>query len=127
MNTELPIHKLPKWAQDHIHTLQHQRDTAVKALKDWTDTQTEQPISVSEMEGLENGGPTIMKRYVEGTDIDINWMGVRLSVMLRKEGNMHENAINLQWEGECGGSSHHVAMIPTSFQSVSLIAKENMR
>lgn len=126
MNTPPPIHKLPKWAQDHIQTLQRQRDTAVKALKDWTDTQTVRPISVSEMPRLGRDEPHTLTRYIEGSDLTIKWMGVELSVMLRTSGNQHDSSIMLQWSA-LNDCTSHVAMVPTSFQSVSLIAKENMR
>lgn len=36
----MDITKLPKWAQNHIATLERQRDTAVSLLKDFVDTQT---------------------------------------------------------------------------------------
>ena len=125
-NQNAPIAKLPKWAQDHIADLQRQRDTAVKALRDWTDTQTEQPISVDEMECIQAGGPVCMTRYIEGHRLTIKWMGIELSVLLQTDGSMSDNSIDLKWTSEARHSGH-VAMIPTSFQSVSLIAKENLR
>ncbi len=118
--------KLPKWAQDHIETLQRQRDTAVRALRDWTDSQTKQPISVDEVECVEQGGPSFFTRYIEGKRLTVRWKGVQLEIHLKEDGNMSDDAIDLKWTALTRHSGH-VAMVPTSFQSVSLMAKENLR
>jgi len=121
-----PVHKLPKWAQTRMEDLQRQRDTAVQALKEWSDTQTPQPISISEFECLESGAPTHMTRYIEGRRITVKWKGVELSVTLQESDSAHEDGIGLQW-GSTARGMERVAMVPTSFQSVALIAKENMQ
>ena len=38
------IEKLSKWAQEHIRTLKYERDTAVRALNNYVDGQTESPF-----------------------------------------------------------------------------------
>lgn len=126
MSTSPDTSKLPKWAQDHIETLQRQRDTAVDALRKWTDEQTPQPISVDELVCLTSGGPTGLTRYIQGKRLKIEWKGVELEVHLKTDGNMSDDAIDLKWNALTRHSGH-VAMVPTSFQSVSLIAKESMR
>ena len=64
------IEKLPKWAQGHIQKLQRERDTAVQALREWNDHQTETDIWVDELSCVgEFKGPSCMTRYVEGHKI----------------------------------------------------------
>ena len=114
------LSKLPKWAQERIRNLEREREVAVRALRDWSDSQTYSPISIPEYASTgENQGPTRYVRYVEGHRVDIDWLGVRLSVLLRDE------VIDLQW------SANHaigdVCMQPRSYQNVWLISKEQMR
>ena len=118
---EEKIKKLPKWIQDHITNLQRQRDTAVNALNEYCDEQTPSPFYTDDMLCTgEQRGPSIKKRYIQAHSIQIKNAGVRLRITLQ---NDH---IYLQW----GGSEqdlNEVAFVPTSFQAVRLIAKENMR
>ncbi len=125
-NIEAQILKLPAWVQAHIKDIQRQRDVAVQSLMDWSDSQTEQPISVCEMVCVNKGSPSILTRYIEGSSVTIKWAGVELSVTLRDSSSMHDNSIGLQWHSTDRRMSH-VSMVPNSFQSVSLISKENMR
>ena len=122
------LSKLPKWAQDQLKTLQRERDTAVEALKEWTDSQTETPISILEMPCLgERPGPSQIVRFIKpGIGTEFKWEGIHLQVTLNSGGRQHENGISLQWSAEARGLEH-VAMIPKSFQQVDLIAKGNMR
>ena len=114
------ITKLPKWAQEHIHNTQRQRDIAVRALDEYTDNQTPSPVSVQEMECVEHGSPKFYTRYVQTNKITINHSGVELRVLLR---NGH---IDLSYGGG-GLSTDEVALIPASFQQIRLVSKENMR
>lgn len=116
--TNEQIQKLPKFAQAYIQDLIRERETAVQALNDWTDTQTPQPFFVEEMLCIgEQRGPSLKRRYIEGHRVAVVHQGVRLSIMLR------DTAIELQWEDENRGMKE-VAMIPQSYQQVRLKACE---
>lgn len=128
MKKEQPdISRLPQWAQKHIADLQRERDVAVRELREWSDNQTESPVSISEFVCTgEQRGPSDFTRYVQTRQLDINWAGVHLSVMLREDSRMHDNCITLQWSPD-DDSTGSVAFIPTSYQAASLVAKKNMR
>ncbi len=112
------IKKLPKWAQEHINDLQRQRDIAVRDLRDWADQQTPSPFSVSELVSIKDGGPERFVRYVQAHRIDITYLGVEATVILRDRG------IDIQYNNDCG---EEVALIPYSYQQISLISREKMR
>jgi hypothetical protein len=121
------IEKLPKWAQDEFRSLQRERDTAVRKLQEYEDSQTESPISYTSLvsDGAADVGPTIRTRYINGTNkIEFEHRGVHLRVMLTESGSHHSDGIWLQWGNNIMGD---IAMIPDGYQSVRLIANENMR
>lgn len=125
--TEAEIQKLPKWAQEKINRLERERNTAVRCLREWTDTQTVQPFSVMEFKCIgEQRGPTQVMRYIKGQRIKATWAGIELEVTLQDGFHQHDKGIQLQW-----GGTHrvgcHIAMIPESHQSVSLIHPGNLR
>lgn len=113
------IARLPKWAQEHIRDLTRQREVAVKALHDWSDAQSVQPISVSEMECIGPGTPEHFTRYIKGRYVTVKWIGVELNLLLR------EDAVQLSW-GMTDRSCGEVAFIPTSFQQARLVPKDLM-
>jgi len=114
------IDKLPKFAQSYIRDLIRERETAIKALNDWTDTQTPQSFFIEEMICTgEEAGPSIKRRYIEGHRMAVVHKGVRLTICLR------DKEIDLQWEDE-RRSMKEVAMIPRSYQQVFLTSAENM-
>lgn len=129
MKTEaLPINKLPRWAQRHIEELQRQRDEAVRELNEWVDHQTPSPIFINEYVGIgEQRGPSEKRRYIQGRGLSIEWQGVSLDILLAKDDSQRDDGIEIRWGGERRLSGSMVAMIPKSFQMVSLVAKENMR
>lgn len=121
------ISTLPKWAQAHINHLQMERNTAVRELRAWSDSQTESPVSITEYVCLgEQSGPSYMERYVQTRRLKINWHGIELRVALSEQDSQHENGIDLSWSPVVAGNQM-VALIPTSYQSAALITKENMR
>lgn len=77
-----------------------------------------------EMEFIEKGSPTLLKRYVQGRALEINHNGVVLSVSLTTEGGARFGGIELQWSDM---KHEMIAFIPKSFQCAELIAKQNMR
>lgn len=124
--TDEQFAKLPKFVQEEIKTLRQQRDTAVAALKKWTDEQTPSAISIMEMECLEKGEPDMITRYIQGRRIQIIHKGLLLRVMLTEPDSSNSGGIDLQW-GDARGGMDAVAFIPKSYQHAELVAKENMR
>ncbi len=118
------IAKLPLWAQGHITKIERERETAVRALNEYCDTQTPAPFYCNEYESTgEDQGPTSKRRYFQGHRITVEWLGVRLEVILRKDNN--GTGIDLQWE-DVNRSGTDVALIPRSYQQIYLVTRENM-
>ena len=114
MNTD----KLPKWAQEHIKDLKRERDVAIRELKGYLDYQTPSPFFVSDYfcTGEEN---QFVKRYIQTHRMCIDHAGVFLDILLR------DDTIELKWDaGQY--NIRDVAMIPQSYQSIRLVARENM-
>lgn len=116
MVLDTDIAKLPKWAQQHIKDLKRERDIAVRALNEWTDTQTPGPIFVDELVSTgEQQGPSTKRRYITGRRVSVEWLGVHLDVLLR------DQAIDLQWSG-LNSVHQDVAFIPRSYMQGWLVA-----
>lgn len=124
----MDLSKLPKWAQEHIATLERERDVAIRELNEWVDSQTPSPIYIDEMVCTgETKGTTTKRRYVQTRRLTIEYAGVELDVFLAPEHDgSRDFGIHLSFSTP-DHSLGQVAMIPISFQQVVLIAKENMR
>jgi len=117
------ITKLPNWAREHIADLERERATAITALNDFLSTQKPSPFFYGVLLCTgEDGSPVFKRNYIQAYEIDVEYAGVSLQVRLRED----EKAIVLQWGGASLRHLQYVAMIPTSFQSVALVAKDNM-
>lgn len=115
------IKKLPVWAQGLVEELVREREVAVRALNQYTDSQTSSPFYIDELECTgEEKGPSKKVRYIQTRKMEVEHAGVHLSILLR------EGKIDLQWSG-VEKTSEHIAFVPRSFQSADLIAKESMR
>ncbi len=128
MKHVLNIEKLPKWAQDHIATIERERDVAIDALNKHCDDQTKSPFFCDDHECTgEDRGPTIKRRYFQGRRIKAEWRGMTLEIMLVGDGD-HQRfpGIQMQWTVD-----NHVlglvAMVPTSLNTMQLVTKEDMR
>jgi hypothetical protein len=122
-NLQDKIAKLPLWARDHITKIEREREVAVQALNEYCDTQTPAPFYCDEYESTgEDREPTSKRRYFQGHRITVEWLGVRLGVLLRKDNN--GTGIDLHWEDV--HSQADVALIPRSYQQVYLVAREHM-
>lgn len=120
----MQINKLPKWAQEYIAKIERERDIAVRALRDYTDSTTESPFSVTTPECTgEQAGPSHIKRYIQAHTVDVEWRGVKLSISAHDY--CADDGIRLQWETKRLGRD--VAFIPMSYQCARLVAKECMR
>lgn len=120
--TPLQLAKLPKWAQDHIVTIERERKVALDALNAYIDTSTPSCFSVKELESTgEKQGPVFKQRFIQTRKVKVEYLGVELAV------NVHsDEGISLQWSG-VGHTLEHVAFVPTSFQSAILIPRSKMR
>ncbi len=119
------IAKLPKWAQQHILALERERLTAIEALNDHLNHETLSPFYTEDMLSTgERGhqcGPSLKRRNFQAHHMVVDFKGVHLEIYLReKEG------IQLKY-GPPNRGMGDVAMIPESYQSVRLVAQENMR
>ena len=123
MTTE-QLNKLPKWAQDHIESIQRQRDQAVKALNEVAGNQSPSPFSYTRHDCTSTGGPTFRKFTIQADTLIVNWLGIELRVDAHDYGNQGKG-IRLQWTGE--HQTEDVAMIPSSYQAVALVPKSLMR
>lgn len=124
------IAKLPKWAQDHIEKLSGERNAAVHALNQFLDTQTEGPVSVTEMLCLgENPGPSLKRHYVQAKRLRFVWRGVRLDVFLVAENdNQRPGSIELSF-GSADESDliSSVGVCPIGYNQMVLIKLENRK
>jgi len=77
---------LPKWAQEHIHNLELERNGAMRQLKEFNDGQTEAPISQLVTVPKKGGGTDSMRRYVQGHNLSVSWEGVELDLWLAEDG-----------------------------------------
>lgn len=120
---DLPIKKLPKWAQEHIKNISRERDVAIRALNEFVDNQTPSSIFYDEWVCTgEEVGPSTKKKYIQYYKMSFEHAGVFLDV------NLHsDDCIDLKWSVSGELNCREVAMIPTSFQNVRLVSKENMR
>lgn len=115
------IAKLPKWAQDHIARIERQMHGAKDARDKYLDEQTPSQFYIGyQSDDLKK------RRYIQADSIVCEFAGIRLAIEAHNYGNTSKNAIRLKWETP-NRSLEAIAMVPDSYQSVQLIAKENMR
>ena len=111
--------KLPKWALQKIEMLEAERRTAVDALRQYTNEQTESPFRVTELECIgEQVGPTFLTRYIQAHKMEIVWKGVELTVITKDDG------IFLSWATDSQRARDFVGLVPTAFQQAMLRAEE---
>jgi hypothetical protein len=121
------VSKLPKWAQEKIADLEREKESAIKALKRYLDDQTESPIYVPDHLCLGDGGcgPSHVVRYIQGNKIAVKFGGVELDMLLSEAGNQRDCGIHLTFNALSSYSP--IALLPRASNSISLVAKENMR
>lgn len=118
------ISKLPKWAQTEMQNLQRERDTAVKALREYVDGQTESEIYIDNLECIgEKKGPSLIRRYINGEhQVTFAHAGINLTVSI-----FRDNSIELRYgrsQRPMGGWD--VALIPKTTGNIELRTKKNM-
>ena len=118
---DINCEKLPKKVQAYIRDIERERETAIRALNEYLDNQTESPFSYSDYlcTGEDKGSPIYKTKYIQTHKIEIKHAGIIFTAMLR------DNTIDLKWEAE-NRSTRAIAFIPASYQGARLVSKENM-
>lgn len=118
--TQEQIDRLPKWAREHIETIERQRDNAKKALSEMLDDQTPNEFRYDD---YVNGD--FVTRYVQTYKMTVVHEGVRLDIVLPK-GSQGRQGIEITWASEDRGM-RELCFVPTSFQQASIFLPENAR
>jgi len=112
------LEKLPKWAQEYIRDLEHERETAINALNQHLDNQTPSPFYVDELVSTgEQQGPSHKRRHFQAHRMTVGHAGVELNILLR-----HDDRIELSWFGD--NHMRNIGIVPRSYQSIDLIGTE---
>lgn len=115
------VAKLPKWAQEYIADLERRQKTAETHFREHIDKQTPSDMFYDEYLCVGEKSDSF-RRYVQTDRLTVQHDGVRLDILLRPE----DKGIELQWDDE-HRRCREIAMVPTSFQKVKLIRKEDIR
>lgn len=112
------IAKLPKWAQEHIQTLERQRREVVGVLEDFTQVNNTGPVRCRMMvsDGEAERGPSHREVRFDARWIEIEHADVKLDITLAHD------EIRLSYT-QLGRASGCVYLKPTSFQQFTLKAK----
>lgn len=116
------ISKLPKWAQEHIESLDRRVVIAERTLKEYHDTQTPSEFFYDDYLCIGGGSPTFARKYIQTHKISVVRHGVRADILLR----MEDKGIEISWSDE-DRTCREIAMVPTSFQKIKLVKKEDIR
>jgi hypothetical protein len=117
---DFKIAKLPKWAQEYIDDINREREVILKTLNKHVEEQEESPFYVDyTVCSGEKPGPTDKRMYINTNKLTVSFEGVTLDITLRE-------SIDLQWYSE-DRHIEPVAMMPTSFNAISLVNKRYMR
>ena len=119
--------KLPKWAQEHIKTLERQREAAATALNEFADEQKPSRVFFEDHVCTgEERGPANKVRYIQSHKVTFRHAGIEVEVTLPWDAKDTKDGITVRWSGP-----HHVlddiAAIPVSYQQIELKTKEQMR
>lgn len=72
-----------KWVRDWIEDLMRERDTAVQALNDYCDNQTESPLFYDDSVCTgEDRGPSMKRRYIQHYKVSFDYAGFRGELVL---------------------------------------------
>lgn len=103
--TKEQLAKLPKWAQEHIKAVTHQRDTVACKLDRLCDSQTRSNIWTEDFK---------CRQYIQGHTVEFDFQGVSLNVNLSTG-----RGLELAWKpsGDVIGA---LCFIPTSYQRAQI-------
>lgn len=103
---------MTKKEQAEMDTLRRQRDEAVRCLNEWLDSQTPAAFSTTDII-RDTQPPRFVKRYFAGRNIEVEHLGIRVSVKLRVD------CISIDYMG-CVGRSQKVTFTPVGYQQFEL-------
>ena len=110
------IERLPKWSQEHIRDLEHQRRSAIDALKRFQDSDEPTMISYVQMQHFD-GECQFFTRHVDTDRMQFTYKGVTLVVMLPDDGG---RGIELSWGSEGGNGLGDMCFTPTAYQQARI-------
>src|ERR1035437_5384946 len=100
--------KLPKFAQEHIHTLELNATLASRKLTEYLDGQTESPFSIMDSV-CDATPPRLVRTYIQTNKVDVSVPGIELSVTV-----LEDDTIRMVWHGDA-------AIQPQASNSINLI------
>lgn len=125
------ISKLPKWAQEHIETLQRERDEAVRSLISHSDSQIATNYSTRDHVSLGViKGPSCITRYFDAPHgIAVRVADMVCEVQAYPEGGAGKGNrpyIGVRWGGP-SLATRELAFIPQYFQGAIIVDPRDMR
>lgn len=119
------IHKLPKWAQQHIKDLERRLDVAKRKLDEYTNDQSPDKFYVQDFLCDENP-PRSVTHHIQGSSISCKHAGVMLRVLCREGrsqcGRPH---IDITYTTEDEHPIQEVVLQPYSFNAIRLMVSEH--
>ena len=113
------IDKLPKWAQNHIRSLEMERDEANKLLTEFTDSQTKSSFYYQELRGSDpSTGTRYPARYIQTHRVCVRHEGLDLEVLLPC-GAQGRTGVEIRFSAAPG---FEAALFPSSSNCVSIKA-----
>ena len=116
--------RLPKWAQEHIRTVEGEREAAVKALQQFTDDQTPGPFIFEEwVSDGQSAGPTTHRRYVHAHRMAVIHAGVEMEIVLHdpnESGRRGQGYIWISYAQHKRTVTGDVMFQPASFQQARI-------
>lgn len=106
------IEKLPKWAQEHIRQLEGQRNSAVRALQRFCESNSTGAIVAPQLV-CDSSPPSHREARYNWHNLEVRHVGVRLRITL------YDDRINLSYTSE-SRELDYVYFTPASFQQFNL-------
>lgn len=121
--THEQIAKLPKWAREHIETLERDRDSAHRVLKQFTDKQLVSPFFYEEAvyNRAEYSGPKFVRRYIDTHRVSIKHQDVLVEIVL-PNGVQGREGIEVNWRYVGHERGNGVGLFPTASNMLSIAA-----
>ena len=108
--------KLPKWAQEHIEDLDQRAVIAERTLKEIRNNQTPSEFFVEGWDGK------LERHYVKTHKISVEREGVHVDILLR----LDNPGVDVSF-WSTNRLCREIAMVPTGFNQVRIMTKEQMR
>lgn len=116
------IATLPKWAQEHIKSLDRRVVISERTLQEYCDTQTKSPFFYEELLCFGGETPQFVRKYIQTYGISVIRDGVRVDILLRHD----ESGIEVSW-GSDDRLIWEIPMIPVSHQKIKIVPRDKLR